>query len=243
MPPPDELRTEYEDLMRLGRSEGGGNIAPAVLAQVGDRNQNRLFREYRIDELTANVMSMFLTRPVYHANLLHNVNRDLTINDVPEDQQRQVYDYILRIVREANTQLNRGNVVNRLKLQRMMSGKHGDVESTIGSFLTTGKEPFEVQKSRALALVGRPGVRDFSPGAPPPPPPPPGGAGPAAAGGPGGPPPAGGAVPTATNVGCTGGRCSVMGGRRRKTTRSPSRSSRRRRSTRSRRNRGNARSL
>ena len=37
--------------------------------------------------------------------------------------------------------------------------------------------------------------------------------------------------------------CSVMGGRRRKTTRLPSRSSRRRRSTRSRRNRGGAKSL
>lgn len=41
----------------------------------------------------------------------------------------------------------------------------------------------------------------------------------------------------------TDSACSVMGGRRRKTTRLPSRSSRRRRSTRSRRNRGGAKSL
>lgn len=181
MPPPDELRIEYEDIMRMGRREGGGNIAPAVLAEVGSRDpvEMRLHREYRVAELTANVMSIFLTRPAYYENLLQNVDRDLTINGVPEDHQRQIYDHILRIVREAkkSPRLNRDAVVNRLKLQRMMSGKHGDVESTVGSFLTTDEEPFEVQKSKALASVGRPGVRDFSSGAPAP-----GGAGPAAAG-------------------------------------------------------------
>ncbi len=55
----------------------------------------------------------------------------------------------------------------------------------------------------------------------------PGGAGPAAAGA-GGPAAAGAGGPAVADVGCTGGRCSVMGGRRRKTKKGKSRKASRR---------------
>jgi len=229
MRPPDDLRAEYEEIMRMGRRTGGPNLAPSILARLGEieRVHLRLHREYRIDELTANAMSSFLRRPTYYEDLLNNVNRDLTINRVPDDQQRQIYDHILRIVREAKMHpilASRDAVLNQLKVQRLMSGKHADIESLLGPYFTESREPLAVQKSRALTLIGRPGVPDFTPTVPPPPPPPP-------------------PAPAATNVRCRGPQCSIAGGRRRRTTRSPSRSSHRRRSARSRRNRGSARSL
>jgi hypothetical protein len=134
------------------------------------------------------------------------------------NERMVAYDYVIDLIEKA-VKLSKTPkaVANQLKVQRLMSEKHADVESALRPYFTESREPLGVQKSKALTLVGKPGVPDFSPRDPPPPPP--GGAGPAAAGAGG---PAGG---------------------RRKTTRSPSRLSRRRRSKRSRRNRGNARSL
>ena len=156
------------------------------------------------------------------------------------NERMMVYDYVIDLI-EKTVKLSKNPkaVADQLKVQRLMSGKHADVESLLGPYFTESREPLAVQKSKALTSVGKPGVPDFSPRGPPPPPP--GGAGPAAAGA-GGPAGGGADGPAATDVGCTGGRCSVMGGRR-KTTRSPSRSSRRRRSKRSQRSRGGARSL
>jgi hypothetical protein len=191
----------------------GKGKASDVLKQVASENRLNLPVTVLARE-GQDYWNEFFTTVGYGPNVFRLITELFDGNDMPDEERRIVYNHFLEIVRKALVIVRRPSAVaNQLKAQRLLSRESPDVESLVRPYLTDSTEPLGVEASKALVYRGKPGVRTVERPCPP-----------------------GGSF-------ATDAACAVMGGRRRKTTRLPSRLSRRRRSKRSRRNRGNARSL